>query len=72
MPRQNRVVVSNRITALVKIPTFISAVVSWSQPTLPSVRVERTHRRRIDDLVNEASQHACMKGDLETATHHPP
>jgi len=30
-------------------------------------RLNRTHRRRIDDILEDAFQHACINGDLETA-----
>ena len=29
--------------------------------------MNRTHRRRIDDIIEDAFQHACINGDLETA-----
>lgn len=29
--------------------------------------MNRTHRRRIDDILEDAFQHACINGDLETA-----
>ncbi len=54
-----------------KIPTFISAVRSRGPALLPPERLERlnrTHRRRLDDVIDEAFKHACMNGDLETAT----
>ena len=56
---------------LVKIPTFISAVRSRSPALLPPERLERlnrSHRRRIDDVIEEAFMHACINGDLETAS----
>ncbi|MEI7714395.1 MAG: hypothetical protein WCI94_23415 [Rhodospirillales bacterium] len=31
-------------------------------------RLNRTHRRRLDDAIDEAFKHACMNGDLETAS----
>jgi hypothetical protein len=55
----------------VKIPTFISAVRLRGPALLPPERLERlnrTHRRRIDDVIEEAFKHACMNGDLETAS----
>ena len=30
-------------------------------------RVEQQRRRRIDDILEEAFQHACVNGDLDTA-----
>jgi hypothetical protein len=30
-------------------------------------RVGQAHRRRIDDLIEEAFQHACLSGDMDTA-----
>ena len=55
---------------MVKIPTFISAVASRAHSALPPARLDRlnrAYRRRIDDMIDEAFQHACMNGDLETA-----
>lgn len=54
-----------------KVSTFISAFTSLSEPRLPRDRLERigqTHRRRLDDIIEEAFQHACVIGDLDTAT----
>ena len=36
-------------------------------PTARLDRVKQMHRRRIDDVIEEAFQHACTTGDLDTA-----
>ena len=51
--------------------TIISALRSPGEQAVPQARiarVNRVHRRRIDDLIEDAFQHACMIGDLQTAT----
>lgn len=61
---------TRRRQTLVKIPSFISAVKTLAPTKVPASRldrVNRTLRRRFDDIIDEAFQHACITGDLETA-----
>ena len=60
---------SGRLT-LPKISAFARAIGSLRQTKVPAARlaqVGRTRHRRLDDVIQEAFQHACLNGDLETA-----
>ncbi len=68
----NLIAIENRRSALTTVPSFFRPFTpaAKSRETLNN-RVNRIHQarhRRIDDVIEEAFQHACLSGDIDTAS----
>ena len=53
-----------------KLSSFVDRFVSMAEPRIPADRMTRlsqSYRRRLDDVIDDAFQRACMNGDLDIA-----